>query len=148
MFVSFNFFYNFFNKYKKNEEKNATHDRWHVTGYTWHMVWGEHSLKISASFGSPDFTHNRSSHFSCVCLCQTYHSCYKDSPVYVALNLTWKVMLSHSAHWLCNLSTTLILLCIHSLHILKFFVVGFSMKPSDFESFGQRVFADWRSSTL
>ena len=52
----------------------------------------------------------------------------------------------HHAHWLCNWSAALLWLCIHSLHILK--LIFFFMKPSYFESTGQRVFSDWRSSIL
>ena len=34
---------------KKEEKKKMTPDTWHMTREMWHMVGGEHSLKISAS---------------------------------------------------------------------------------------------------
>ena len=105
-----------------------SHERWHVTGDTWHMVWVEHSLKMSAPFGSPDHAHNRCLHISCVCLCQIYHSFYKDSPFYVALNFTWKVMLSHTLHTGCVICQQLFFGCVSTvLTFEKFFFPSWSL---------------------
>ena len=60
-------------------------------------------------------------------------------------------MLSQTLHTGCVIwqnaspNKALLWLCIHSLHTLNLFS---SMKYSAFESSGQRIFADWVSSTL
>ena len=126
---------------------HMTGEPWQVTRERWHLTHGVGMNIISKCQLHLAFQTTHIIYvpiFMCF-LCQIYHSCYKDSPFYVALNLTWKMMLSHTLHTGCVICQLLWFGCIFTvftfLKLIVFLFVYFSMKPYDFESSGHRVFA-------
>ena len=96
------------------------YDSWHMTGEPWQVT---HVMTGDTMCGGNIFSKCQlhlvvhTTHmidvpiFMCF-LCQIYHSCYKDSPFYVALNLTWKIMLSHTLHTGCVICQQLFFGCV------------------------------------